>query len=222
MKPLKELVFEDESAIVTIKQWIYKSDNRNGAVLLPALKEQGEKELFRLQVTTKSALGAVAYSTGGILLQHGWLRVLGSGHPHLARSVTSWTDDCKLDNALLVADDVIGGFFALNGGCFDGGEGEIFYLAPDTLDWECLGIRYADFLNWCCTGDLSGFYEPCRWRRWETLIPRLDGNQGISVYPYLWTSEAKKRGIERCSKKAVPMEELWGLALYFRERLERG
>lgn len=219
MKPLNELVFEDESALFIIKQWIFESNNCNRAVILPSFKEQGEKELFRLQVTTKSSLGAVAYSTGGILLQNGWLRVLGSGHDNLPRTITSWTEKCKLDNVLLVADDVIGGFFALNGGYFDEGKGEIFYLAPDTLAWECLEMGYTDFLNWACTGDLSGFYEPFRWNKWETIVPTLDGNQGISIYPYLWSNEAKESGIEKCSKKAVPLEELWGLNLHYREKL---
>ncbi len=33
---------------------------------------------------------------------------------------------------LLVADDVSGGFFAINGGAFDGKAGNIFYYAPDS------------------------------------------------------------------------------------------
>ena len=33
---------------------------------------------------------------------------------------------------LLVADDVLGGFFAINGGAFDGKAGNIFYYAPDS------------------------------------------------------------------------------------------
>mgnify|MGYP000969392700 FL=1 len=33
---------------------------------------------------------------------------------------------------LLVADDVLGGFFEINGGAFDGKAGNIFYYAPDS------------------------------------------------------------------------------------------
>lgn len=39
MKPLKELVFEDESALFMIRQWIRESNNCNGAVILPSFKE---------------------------------------------------------------------------------------------------------------------------------------------------------------------------------------
>ena len=33
---------------------------------------------------------------------------------------------------LLVADDVLGGFFAINGGTFCGKAGNVFYYAPDS------------------------------------------------------------------------------------------
>ncbi|WP_211344408.1 DUF2625 family protein [Paenibacillus lentus] len=36
----------------------------------------------------------------------------------------------------------------MNGGAFEGRLGEIFYLAPDTLEWESLDMQYSDFLNW--------------------------------------------------------------------------
>lgn len=215
MKGLDELVFPDESAIHDIKHWILDSNNMNNAIILPSKKETGENEVLSLQVTTKSALGAIAYSTGGILFQHGWLRVLGSGNEKLPRTIKSWCDQCGIKQALLVADDVVGGFFALNAGFMEEGIGEIFYFAPDTLEWECLEIGYSDFLNWACTGDLETFYEPYRW---DGYVCNLNGNEGISIYPFLWSREAKQIGIEKCSKKVVPIEELWELNFRFREQ----
>ena len=71
-----------------------------------------------------SPLGAVVFYTGGILIDNGWIRILGSGHPRLNRSLPQWNFSCGLPKSeapppwLLVADDVLGGFFALNGGRF--------------------------------------------------------------------------------------------------------
>ncbi len=39
--------------------------------------------LFRLQVTARSTLGALALRCGGVLLDHGWLRLLGGGGDEL-------------------------------------------------------------------------------------------------------------------------------------------
>jgi hypothetical protein len=221
MKNLDELVYNDESALVLIKEWISASNNSNNATILPPNKETGEKQLLELQVSTKSTLGAVAFSTGGILFHHGWLRFLGSGHKNLPRSITSWSEQCNIEQALLVADDAVGGFFALNGGFINEGIGQVFYLSPDTLEWECLEMGYSDFLNWACTGDLETFYEPFRWGGWKTYVSNLNGNEGISFYPFLWSKEAKQIGIEKCSKKVVPIEELWGLNFHFREHFRK-
>jgi hypothetical protein len=47
--------------------------------------------LEALQITTRSSLGALAHETGGILVDHGWLRMLGSGHPTLQRTLGAGT-----------------------------------------------------------------------------------------------------------------------------------
>lgn len=221
MKDLDELIFESDSALDIIKHWILESNNCNHAIIVPPNEEVREKELLDLQVTTKSTLGAVAYSTGGILFQHGWLRVLGSGHSNLPRTITSWSKQCGVKHSLLVADDVVGGFFALNGGFIDEGIGQIFYFAPDTLEWECQEMGYTDFLHWACTGDLASFYEPFKWSEWESYISNLNGSQGVSIYPPLWSKEAKQNGIDNCSKKAVPIKELWEINNHFKEQFDK-
>jgi hypothetical protein len=36
-------------------------------------------------------MGAIVYHTGGLLIDHGWLRILGGGgHPRTQRSLMSW------------------------------------------------------------------------------------------------------------------------------------
>ncbi|WP_179865675.1 DUF2625 family protein [Bacillus sp. AFS017336] len=113
-----------------------------------------------------------------------------------------------LKDSLLVADDAVGGFFALNGGAFDGETGNIFYLAPDTLEWEDLGMGYAEFINWSLSGNIMGFYESFRWNNWKEEVSLISGDKGILIYPYLW---AEGEELNNRSKSGVPIIELWGL-----------
>jgi len=53
--------------------------------------------LVAVQVTTRSPMGAIIYETGGILVDHGWIRILGSGcEPSEETSVA--TGDGKWEN----------------------------------------------------------------------------------------------------------------------------
>ncbi|WP_264653387.1 DUF2625 domain-containing protein [Actinoplanes cyaneus] len=56
------------------------------ALVLAADPQRADEELLRAQVTTRSWLGAVVHRSGGLVLDHGWLRILGSGNDehHLA------------------------------------------------------------------------------------------------------------------------------------------
>jgi hypothetical protein len=120
---------------------------------------------------------------------------------------------------LLVADDVVGGFFAMNGGAFEGQLGNIFYLAPDTLEWEDLEMGYADFIKWSLTGNMAQFYESFRWENWEEEVVRLCGNSGVLIYPYLW---AEGEELNNRSRNVVPIKELWELIQVNRMKLGIG
>lgn len=66
---------------------------RNGSntyQVLPADSEAAKSTLMGLQVSTRSYLGAVAYETGGILIDEGWIRLLGSGANGIFGSLISW------------------------------------------------------------------------------------------------------------------------------------
>ena len=110
---------------------------------------------------------------------------------------------------LLVADDILGGFFALNGRRFGpDGLGQVFYLPPDGLDWEPLERGHTDFVHWCFFGDTSAFYADlsglCGWG--ERPLPGFD--QAYSFYPFAWSAEAARGGLDR---RVVPVEEIWRL-----------
>ena len=74
------------------------------------------------------------------MIESGWLHVLGSGCERMNRGIysfslgKSFSESGQMPSYLLVADDVLGGFFAINGGTFCGKSGNVFYYAPDSGD----------------------------------------------------------------------------------------
>jgi hypothetical protein len=179
--------------------------------VLPVAQEQGETTLVQLQVTARAALGALALHTGGLLVDHGWLRILGGGEPPLNLSIANGLHEPR-DEApghMLVAFDVLGGKFALNGGALPASTGEICYFAPDDLDWLPLGMGHGDFIAWCLTGRLAEFATDLRWTGWEAEVATLDLDQGISVYPFPFTVEG--RDLNKVSRRPVPIAELLAL-----------
>jgi hypothetical protein len=146
-RPLEELIDTLDPARRLVQEWI--AGARNHVEVLPVDQARGADTLLRLQVTSRAVLGAVALETGGILVDHGWLRFLGSGHARVRGTLLTWNgmgeraDEHPLSGALVVAYDVVGGFFALNGGAFPGKQGDASYLAPDTLRWEGLAMSYS-------------------------------------------------------------------------------
>jgi len=127
MRLLAELL-SDDPAWPLVRSWVGKATN--GVLVLPTERARGEEALFRLQVTSRSVLGAVALETGGLLIDHDWLRLLGSGSRELHASLTNWNpigdapEIEPLEGALLVGYDAIGGFFAINSGGLTGRRGQ--------------------------------------------------------------------------------------------------
>jgi hypothetical protein len=182
--------------------------------VVPTERQAGERALLALQVTSRSPMGAVALESGGLLIDHGWLRLLGAGSARMTGSLLTWNGlagpgpEPPLAGALLVAHDALGGFFALNGDPASGRAGKLSYFPPDALRWEDLDLGYSDFLAWSTTDRLGQFYASLRWPGWERDTAALSPDQGFSVYPFLW---AEGPPIEERSRRAVPMTELWGL-----------
>jgi hypothetical protein len=158
-------------------------------------------------------MGAVALETGGLLVDHGWIRVLGGGHKRLPRSIADWNGLVggaahRLPGTILVADDVLGGFFAINGGGLTGERGHVFYYSPQSLAWEDVASSYSEWLGGILSGNLEAFYKDVRWRGWRREVEPLPGDKGIIVYPFLFADGAD---IAKRSRKPVPLRELWTL-----------
>ena len=118
MKSLPELINTKEPAWAMVQEWLSQATNQYEVLVKD--QNRAELELVNAQVTTRSPMGAVIYETGGILIDDGWLRILGSGNAKLNRGLMQWNKGKTFEAAyyqpkyLLVADDVIGGYFAIN------------------------------------------------------------------------------------------------------------
>ncbi|MEV6524488.1 DUF2625 family protein [Longispora sp. NPDC051575] len=214
MRTIEELTDVAEPA------WPELRDELTGAAVpvevLPTGEATGSACLHRLQLTARSRLGALALHTAGLLVDHGWLRVLGAGDP--ARGLLGLLDGADGSAgpppAMLVGYDVLGGRFELNGADpaalgRPGDPGELCYFGPDTLGWENLGCGYGQWLSWIAGGGTTGFYADLRWPGWEDETRTLALDQGLAVFPFLWSQEARQ-DLAGTSRRAVPVAELFG------------
>lgn len=212
MRSLEELTATDEPAWPLVGEWIAQ-----GAVEVSVLPVDppgsGAATLYRLQVTARSPLGALALNTGGLLVDGGWLRVLGAGAPGLVDLATANGLD-KVDDPdrgqppghLVVGFDVLGGTFAVNHTDLPAAPGEVCYFGPDTLDWSPLGLTgHGHWLQWALSGGLSQVFADLRWPGWQTDIAGLAPGQGMHVYPPLFSVEGRRGPV---SRRPVPLCEL--------------
>ncbi|MFO7907424.1 MAG: DUF2625 family protein [Planctomycetota bacterium] len=213
MRSLDELVRPHASAINDIRQWIDAAANE--CTILPPSEARG-RALLAVQVPTDSTLGAIAYETGGILVDRGWLRYLGGGHSRLSRNLAGWNAD-RGENLYLVADDAVGGFFAIDGGAF-GTDRDMYYWAPDRLAWEPIGFEFDFFFRWSLSSALDDFYQHLRWPNWASDVAvHLSPDQCFGFEPPLW---AEPGSVTSRKRHVLSAAELYDLKLAARKRAE--
>ncbi|EHS57155.1 DUF2625 domain-containing protein [Paenibacillus sp. Aloe-11] len=205
-----ELVDQDNHAWEEVRNILQEGNNPYRIV--SAESESARRDaLYRLQASTKSYLGTVAYETGGIMFDHGWITLLGVGGPGIYGSLASWNglqepaSVSALGGMLIVAYDAAGGFFGLDTGKF-GRSGHIYYIAPDALEWESTELAYSGFLSWLAEGDLGLFYQTFRWNGWQADMELLQPGEVFAYYPPLWTQEG---GGETSHKSPINVTEAW-------------
>lgn len=98
--------------------------------------------------------------------------------------------------------------------------GEVCFYSADTLDWEPLGMGHSAFVEWALTGDVAAFYAHVRWPGWQQETQALGLDQGLSVWPPLFTREAKA-DLTATSRRAVPFAELLGFHDHLAEQLKQ-
>lgn len=181
--------------------------------------EEANGYLKKLSISPNSTFGNVIMNSGGIVVDN-WIRIMGNGSGHSEsiidfNQVDSSGNPCKIENFLMVANDIVGGVFAINLGYFEEDFGLIWYFAPDTLDWESLSVKYSDFLAWCVMGNTDEFYSNFRWSDWKKFVVNIQFNNGVLVYPYLWSKEVN---INTATKNIVPFDELFNLNMKYRNQ----
>ena len=177
--------------------------------VLHAVEARRSEALEALQVTSRSYLGALASEVGGLLVDHGWLRVLGAGAAGLPGLHEANELGAGSPPVLEVAWDALGGRFAVNGGGLDAPPGVVCYWGPDTLDWQPIGGGHSAFVAWALSEELASFYASLRWPGWEAEIEPLDPGHGLALWPPPFTEEG--RDPATVSRRAVPLTELHGL-----------
>ena len=208
---LEQLINREEAAWPMVQRWIAEASNLCEA-LPPPDDTTREQALLATQVTTRSPMGAIIYETGGILIDHGWLRILGSGHARLPRTLPGWNWGRSAGPAegpppfLLVADDAVGGFFAVDGGGLNLDKGKVCHHPPDTLSWESMELSYCEFLDWCLNGNLTQYYECFRWPAWKADVLTLPGNRMFCFYPFL---SCEGPPLEQRSRREIPVDEVY-------------
>jgi hypothetical protein len=220
-RSIEELIIKTDDGWKFVRGLVKSAKNK--VEILPVDSLNAKDALYKTQVTTRSPMGAIVYETGGILIDDGWIRILGSGSKKLNRSLPYWNKGKSFkefgdgSSFFLVADDVIGGFFILNNGAFGKDLGKIYYFSPSSLEYEALDISYTDFLSFCFKGNLNNFYKAERWKNWRKEVSILSGESVFNFLPTLWTKEGKY--IDKISRKSIPIEEQYHLNIDFREQL---
>ncbi len=195
-----------DPAIDELVAWVAASEGR-ARIAGPAAR--GATTLRALGVSRRSVLGALAAETGGLVVDHGWLRHLGGGGG-VGRDLATWNrrgDEPRLPGALLVADDVLGGFFAINAGGCVGEAGHVCYRDPRSMTWQSLGLRHSEFVRWSIGGG-ERFYDGLRWDGWLADVAAVERDQVLSFYPPLW---AVGPALPARSRRPVPVDEAWDL-----------
>ncbi|MCC2316091.1 DUF2625 family protein [Cellulomonas xiejunii] len=175
-------------------------------------RDRGLRELRRLQVSAASVLGALALNCGGLVLDGGWVRILGAGAEHLpsladANGLGDGEREAAAPGRLVVAFDVLGGVFAIDGGALGIGPGEVCYRGPDTLRWVGLGAGHGAFVMSALDGALGDdFYEGLRWSSWREDVTALQLDEGMHLWPPPFSAEG--RAAETVSRRPAPHAEL--------------
>jgi len=220
MRAIDELIELDDPRWPEVQSWLAAATN--AVTVFPPDDSTRVEALLGTQVTTRSPMGAIIYESGGLVVDHGWLRILGGGCSDFTRTVPNWNRDCGTMTGespppfLLVADDVVGGFFAINGGALGDDTGKVYYFAPDTLDWEPLELAYTGFLLWVLSGDLQAFYTDFRWTNWVAEIADLSPDRAMNFYPFL---SAEAESLDSRHRETVPILETFNLQLEMARQL---
>jgi len=220
-RPIETLINHQESAWILVQGFINEAKNK--VEILPVDTIKAKTALYNTQVSTRSPMGAIIYHTGGLIIDNGWIRILGSGSKTLTRSLPDWNLGKSFSQLnqpipyLLIADDVIGGFYLLNGGGLGKDLGKVYYFSPDNLTYEPMDITYTEFLLFCFNTNFDAFYEGYRWKGWQNEVTQMTGDEVFSFFPFLWSKQGKD--IDKSTRQIIPIEEQYDFNINTKKEL---
>jgi hypothetical protein len=221
VKTVDELVNYKDPGWKNVKKMIDSATNKVELMSVDSNAAREAIHFLQEAAAPDMPLGAVVYSTGGILIESGWIRILGSGSNRLTRSMAAWNKGKTMDKPgdtgpyLLVADDAMGGFFAINNGGLGSDRGKVYYMAPWSLKWDQMDMSYREFLKFCFEGDLEEFYKPYMTKNWKFDVVLLPGDQCYNYTPPLWSKEGKK--FTKSVRKYKLVEEQYAFNMQMRK-----
>lgn len=182
------------------------NNSQKDIVIINGNGTNGEKCICDLNMSSNSVSYSIIKNSAMIVVDN-WIRIYGQGND-CCESVIEINRKLgiNISGMFIIANDVVGGIYAINQGRFEEDLGLVWYFAPDTLEWESLSFSYSEFIIWVIEEDLDEFYLSMRWNNWRRDVVDVGLKSGIMVYPFLWSEEVN---IDTASKKIVPWEELF-------------
>ena len=110
----------------------------------------GKEECDILKIPIDTVLYTVVCNTNGIIVDN-WIYIFGQEgvENHGIRYYNNNPTYEKNTNGLfIVSSDIVGGLYAININRYANGVNLIWYFAPDTLEWECINMKYNEFIAW--------------------------------------------------------------------------
>lgn len=165
-----------------------------------------------------TVLEEIVNNTMGICINN-CVRILGNGDNISWQDIIEFNLQYKKiidEQKILVANDIFGGLFCINGQELKENNETIWYFAPDLLEWMDLELNYFDFIKSISSANFEIFYKDFIWKSFYNELNNVKYNQGVFVYPFLWSKECE---INSAEKNIISISEIISLNFKFMKDL---
>ena len=178
-----------DNALSLIQNCINKSPHK--VTVINRINHQSKCDEL-LGITEHSVLGTIVNYVGGISIENNLIRHFGGENVYglSIREINQVEEKLPtiFKNALVVADDMYGGIFAINIGFPNYRAGNVIYLPPDSYIWEDLNVGHSAFVEWTLMGDINLFYKSIKDK---ASVGDVSFDESWSFVPSLWIKADK-------------------------------
>lgn len=183
-------------------------NGKNRVEIIPPDKPCAAINAEYYQEDDSTAFGLLITQSGGICAD-GVVRLLGSNRASEYRDINMFNIKFGSRGYIIFGDDIFGGIFALNIGLIPDCIGNVIYFAPDTLEFEDLGIKPSGLFEFLRNGDIHSFYGQFSSEEYEELRALNVGfNKVLHILPPQWSAEFKT---EKHDVRAIDIYEHYRL-----------